>query len=161
MPLKRLIQRYVCARGGGTGAAPRCPRHNQELLVLTSRTAGNPDRKFYKCSHPTEAASCLPFAWVDEWQGPTMGVGPTPVRGDAASRGRTGRASATRSLGHGTPGRGGRHRGQGRRNSASNGQGGTYVMATGEQRSKFTMLCAKAQSECCLKAGSWLRKPMP
>ena len=41
--------------------------HGLEVLHLTSNTAANPGRCYYKCAHPSEGHACLRFKWVDEW----------------------------------------------------------------------------------------------
>ena len=67
------------ARGNNSGrwtntGVPLCPNHGLECLSLTANTATNPGRKFFKCSHQTEADSCLKFAWADEYDSGPGGV---------------------------------------------------------------------------------------
>ena len=57
-----------------SNSVPLCPSHGLECLSLTSNTAGNPGRKFFKCPHPTEAKNCLEFVWADEYEGGSAGV---------------------------------------------------------------------------------------
>eukprot|EP00798_Chlamydomonas_sp_ICE-L_P013712 gene13712-19607_t len=38
-------------------------------LQLTSKTASNSGRDFFKCANPAEAESCLKFMWKDQWDG--------------------------------------------------------------------------------------------
>ncbi|CAL8463456.1 g2990 [Coccomyxa elongata] len=81
-------------RGGGQGpggGAPNCPRHSQPCLVMTSNSAANPGRTFFKCAHPTEAQDCLHFMWEDEWNGQPLGNargGRSGSRGGEGNRGR-------------------------------------------------------------------------
>lgn len=56
--------------GGGNGSIfevdgiPLCPGHNEPCRVLTSNTATNKGRKFYKCARPQEE-QCDYFEWAD------------------------------------------------------------------------------------------------
>eukprot|EP00879_Flechtneria_rotunda_P023471 GHRR01024827.1.p1 GENE.GHRR01024827.1~~GHRR01024827.1.p1 ORF type:complete len:112 (+),score=35.99 GHRR01024827.1:329-664(+) len=89
---------------------------------MTSNSAANPGRAFYKCSHPPEDGgdSCLKFAWADEYNqaGPAGGgTGNSRQRGNSSSSRGGGRA-ATRSK-----------RGRGR--GGSNAGGGGFVSVTG------------------------------
>ena len=56
-----------------SNGVPLCPRHGLECLSLTANTSNNPGRRFFKCSHQTEADSCLKFAWADEYDGAPAG----------------------------------------------------------------------------------------
>lgn len=56
-----------------SNGVPLCPNHSLECLSLTANTPANPGRRFFKCSHQTEADSCLKFVWADEYDGGTTG----------------------------------------------------------------------------------------
>ncbi|DBB17906.1 hypothetical protein WJX82_005956 [Trebouxia sp. C0006] len=91
-----------------SNGVPLCPRHGLECLSLTANTSNNPGRRFFKCSHQTEADTCLKFAWADEYEGAPAGRG---------------RGGSSRGTSHA-----GRNRGQGGRQGQNGGQ---FVTATG------------------------------
>ncbi|DBA87673.1 TPA: hypothetical protein ACH3X1_004680 [Trebouxia sp. C0004] len=91
-----------------SNGVPLCPRHGLECLSLTANTSNNPGRRFFKCSHQTEADACLKFAWADEYDGAPAGHG---------------RGGSSRGTSHA-----GRNRGQGGRQGQNGGQ---FVTATG------------------------------
>jgi hypothetical protein len=50
------------------GGVPLCPGHNIPCITLTSNTADNPGRQFYKCAM-TDGDKCDFFEWVDGNEG--------------------------------------------------------------------------------------------
>ncbi|KAK1735578.1 ATP-dependent DNA helicase, RecQ family [Skeletonema marinoi] len=52
----------------GNGGVPLCPGHNIPCITLTSNTADNPGRQFYKCSME-DGGNCDFFQWVDGNEG--------------------------------------------------------------------------------------------
>ena len=52
----------------GNGGVPLCPGHNIPCITLTSNTADNPGRQFYKCAMQDEG-NCDFFQWVDGNEG--------------------------------------------------------------------------------------------
>ena len=52
----------------GNGDVPLCPGHNIPCITLTSNTADNPGRQFYKCAMEGEG-NCDFFQWVDGNEG--------------------------------------------------------------------------------------------
>jgi len=64
----------------GDNNTPLCPGHNQPCRILTSNSAANPGRQFYKCSIPERSDQCDFFEWVDgdtnnSFQGSAAGGG--------------------------------------------------------------------------------------
>ena len=72
------------SNSNGNGV-PLCPNHGLECLSLTANTAANPGRRFFKCSHQTEADSCLKFAWADEFEDTSAGQAKQSRRCSCAS----------------------------------------------------------------------------
>lgn len=52
----------------GNGGVPLCPGHNIPCITLTSNTADNPGRQFYKCAMQ-DGGHCDFFQWVDGNEG--------------------------------------------------------------------------------------------
>lgn len=52
----------------GDGGVPLCPGHNVPCITLTSNTADNPGRQFYKCAMQ-DGGHCDFFQWVDGNEG--------------------------------------------------------------------------------------------
>ncbi len=52
----------------GNGGVPLCPGHNVPCITLTSNTADNPGRQFYKCAMQ-DGGHCDFFQWVDGNEG--------------------------------------------------------------------------------------------
>lgn len=147
--------------GGGGGDVPLCPKHNQPLLRLTSRSVTNPGRVFFKCADPLESEQnqCLRFMWADDYDGGSLpsssqqGQGTSGGGGDRGPRfgrnaggfsvGSTGQRGGQRGGGGGGGGRGG---GGG---AAAGAGGGQFMSATGERGSD---VCYK-----CQQRGHWSR----
>jgi len=89
--------RRTGAPAASTGALPLCLKHNLPVKRLTSTTAASAGRQFYKCSVAGDEANCLPFAWVDEYEGGGAAGGPAA---STASADRS-RATTTRAAGGG------------------------------------------------------------
>ena len=51
--------------GEEANGAPLCPGHNLPCKILTSNSATNPGRQFYKCPLPQNDQQCEFFEWVD------------------------------------------------------------------------------------------------
>lgn len=60
------LQDGMSSSSQDVGGIPLCPGHGMPCQVLTSQSAANPGRQFYKCSIKEKSEQCQFFQWADE-----------------------------------------------------------------------------------------------